>query len=604
MKKRNTAIRALSVFLAYAMVCTSVPAAGQEMFGSGVNRETEENTSDLKEFQSSQADEFGTDTGSDAELFGSDDAKQEFQDGENSEEGTDGIRYIKGRPLTEEERKEELEPFKNLKPLDPGIEVESDLTSVYAAYGNREAAFPSSYDARKEGLVTPVKNQNPFGTCWAFGMAAIMETSLLAQNKGTYDLSEEHLSYFFSNRQNDPLGNTPDDKNYVLGNYHETGGNDHLAAIYLSTWAGMTTEADVPFPTDSSHQQDLTVQIPESKAYNSAAYLKNASVSKYSEERMKEMLLNDHAVSIMLYMKESYANPDTAAYCYPVGKSNSTVINHIVTVVGWDDTYSKDNFLPVSNVTSDGAWIIKNSWGEKKGDGGYYYLSYQDPNISKLVSAEAVAASDQKYRNNYFYDGSSALSVIPIQAGQSVAAVYETTAGKGKAEVLGEVNLVTNSDNACYKIQIYTDLTDPYDPESGTAAYAAPYEFEQPIAGVQTISVPEVVLKQGSRYSVVITNSGIEKISFGVEAKSSYGNWFTCTAGIETGQTFYKSASETARWTDGKTKNWTARIKAHTIPDITLFHGKKFPELQDIMCTENLQQVGSGPKLQMSGHRN
>ena len=293
-------------------------------------------------------------------------------------------------------------------------------------------------------------------------MAAIMETSLLAQNKGTYDLSEEHLSYFFSNRQNDPLGNTPDDKNYVLGNYHVIGGNDHLAAIYLSTWSGMTTEADVPFPTDSSHQNDLTVQIPESKAYNSAAYLKNASVSKYSEERMKEMLLNDHAVSIMLYMKESYANPDTAAYCYPVGKSNSTVINHIVTVVGWDDTYSKDNFLPVSNVTSDGAWIIKNSWGEKKGDGGYYYLSYQDPNISKLVSAEAVAASDQKYRNNYFYDGSSALSVIPIQAGQSVAAVYETTAGKGKAEVLGEVNLVTNSDNACYKIQIYTDLTDPY----------------------------------------------------------------------------------------------------------------------------------------------
>ena len=237
MKKRNTAIRALSVFLAYAMVCTSVPAAGQEMFGSGVNRETEENTSDLKEFQSSQADEFGTDTGSDAELFGSDDAKQEFQDGENSEEGTDGIRYIKGRPLTEEERKEELEPFKNLKPLDPGIEVESDLTSVYAAYGNREAAFPSSYDARKEGLVTPVKNQNPFGTCWAFGMAAIMETSLLAQNKGTYDLSEEHLSYFFSNRQNDPLGNTPDDKNYVLGNYHVIGGNAMLFRHQVFSYA-------------------------------------------------------------------------------------------------------------------------------------------------------------------------------------------------------------------------------------------------------------------------------------------------------------------------------------------------------------------------------
>lgn len=147
--------------------------------------------------------------------------------------------------------------------------------------------------------------------------------------------------------------------NSVLGDYHEIGGNDYLAAIYLSTWSGMTTEDDVPFPTDSLHQQNLSVQIPESKAYNSVAYLKNASFSKYSEERMKEMLLNDHAVSIMLYMKDNYANPDTAAYCYPVGKSSSTVINHIVTVVGWDDNYSKNNFLPVSNVTSDGAWIIK-----------------------------------------------------------------------------------------------------------------------------------------------------------------------------------------------------------------------------------------------------
>lgn len=81
--------------------------------------------------------------------------------------------------------------------------MESDLTSVYAAYGSRAAAFPSYYDSRQKGLVTSVKDQHPFGTCWAFGMAAIMESSLLAQNKGTYDLSEEHLSYFFSNRQND-----------------------------------------------------------------------------------------------------------------------------------------------------------------------------------------------------------------------------------------------------------------------------------------------------------------------------------------------------------------------------------------------------------------
>ena len=131
-----------------------------------------------------------------------------------------------------------------------------------------------------------------------------------------------------------------------------------------------------------------------------------------------------------------------------------------MTVVGWDDNYSRNNFLSASNVTEDGAWIIKNSWGNQKGDGGYYYLSYQDPNISNLVTTEAVTIADQKYKNNYFYDGSSAISSIKVQPGQSVAAVYEAKAGNGKEEALGEVNVVTMNDNASYKIQIYTDVTD------------------------------------------------------------------------------------------------------------------------------------------------
>lgn len=587
MKKRNTVIRVLSAFLTSAMICTSVPAADYDTFGSGVGQEQAEAVVQ-DEFQDSQLQDNIFNTGTeDTTEFSSGDTEQAFQD-EEQRESTEGIRYIKGRPLTDEERAEQLEPFKDLKPLDPGPEVESNLTSGYAAYSGRTASYPSSYDAREAGLVTSVKDQHPFGTCWAFGMAAVLETSLLSQNKGTYDLSEEHLSYFFSNRQNDPLGNTADDKNTVAGNYHDIGGNDYLAAVFLSTWSGMTTEDDVPFPTDASHSQDLTTAISGDKSYHAAAYLKNASFSNYTEERMKEMLLADHAVSIMFYMSENYVNPDTAAYCYPVSSSSTKRINHIVTVVGWDDNYSKENFLPASNVTSDGAWIVKNSWGDQKGDNGYYYVSYQDSNISNLVTAEAVTPADQKYKNNYFYDGSSAISSIKIQPGQSVSAVYEAKAGNGKEEALGEVNVVSMSDNASYKIQVYTDVTDSADPESGTAAYAQPYEVEQLIAGVQTITVPEVILRQGSRYSVVITNGGSNTISFGVEASTSYttsggSKWFTSTAGIEKNQTFYKGASENAKWADGQTKGWSVRIKAHTrtlsqswVPDTPVFQVKAY----------------------------
>ena len=184
-----------------------------------------------------------------------------------------------------------------------------------------------------------------------------------------------------------------------------------------------------------------------------------------------------------------------------------------------------------------------------------------------------------------------------------MAAVYEAKAGNGKEEALGEVNVVTMNDNASYKIQIYTDVTDPSDPESGTAAYATPYEFEQPIAGVQTITVPEVVLKQGSRYSVVITNAGISYISFGVEANASYrtsggSNWFSSTAGIENNQTFHKSAAATAKWSDGKTKNWAARIKAHTrtlsqswVPDTPVFQVKAYNSGYNLVSWKEVPQA-------------
>ena len=315
MKKRRMTIQILSAMLASAMICTSVPvpAFAQEIFDSGEQNEL-------------FTEEPGNERAAGTEEFSSDEADAEFQAGEESEEENEGIRYIKGRPLTEEEREEQLEPFKNLTPLDPGPQVESDLYSDISVY-SRAAEYLSKYDAREKGLVTTVKNQNPFGTCWAFGMAAVMEASLLFQGQGTYDLSEEHLSYFFSNRQNDPLGNTADDINTVAGNYHNIGGNDYLAAVFLSTWSGMTTEDDVPLPTDSLHKQDLTAEISADKDYNAAVYLKNASFSNYSvkdndelegsKNRMKKLLMKDHAVSIMFYMAENYVNPDTAAYCYP-----------------------------------------------------------------------------------------------------------------------------------------------------------------------------------------------------------------------------------------------------------------------------------------------
>ena len=54
------------------------------------------------------------------ETFTADDSEDKFQDAEEDVTGdTDEIRYIKGRPLTEEEREEQLDPIRSLTELDP-----------------------------------------------------------------------------------------------------------------------------------------------------------------------------------------------------------------------------------------------------------------------------------------------------------------------------------------------------------------------------------------------------------------------------------------------------------------------------------------------------
>ena len=86
-----------------------------------------------------------------------------------------------------------------------------------------------------------------------------------------------------------------------------------------------------------------------------------------------------------------------AQYTYEVRN-----INHAVTIVGWDDHFSKDNFLSDHKPPEDGAWIVRNSWGEDWGMDGYFYLSYYDKTITMpetyefLTNEELYAIDGEK----------------------------------------------------------------------------------------------------------------------------------------------------------------------------------------------------------------
>ena len=84
-------------------------------------------------------------------------------------------------------------------------------TSKVKLRRNSSSDFPEQFDLRDQGLVTPVKFQNPFGTCWGFAAIAAAESSILGSDevrgdytKDTLDLSEKHLVYFVSKAIDDP----------------------------------------------------------------------------------------------------------------------------------------------------------------------------------------------------------------------------------------------------------------------------------------------------------------------------------------------------------------------------------------------------------------
>ena len=318
----------------------------------------------------------------------------------------------------------------------------------------------------------------------------------------------------------------------------------------------MTTEQKVPFCFTLNHYDS-------SLAYDTSAYMEDAVFSDYSEARMKELIMKYNSVSVMILMSSSYLNAQFGAYSYPNG---GNTINHAVTVVGWDDNYSRDNFAAASKVTADGAWIVKNSYGSDWGDKGYFYLSYQNTPMKNLVCN--TATTSPSYPNNYFYDGASTGSFTKkLNQGDSVANIFTASAGNGKDEELGEIVLAAKSDNISYQIQVYTDLTDPSDPTSGTPAYEEPMVYTKEYSGIDTVTLDTpVTLKANSQYSVIVTLLSNATVPYYYEKTTTVTalSWFQSVPEVDSDQSFQRT-TQVNTWLDFADETQGCfSLKAHT----------------------------------------
>jgi uncharacterized repeat protein (TIGR02543 family) len=426
--------------------------------------------------------------------------------------------------------------------------------------------YPSKY-------ITPnlpsLRNQNPYGSCWAHATIALAEISLsqkgLASNP---NFSELHMAYFTYNSAVDPLGGTEGDSNRLAsgarGNFLEMGGNLDHSLHTLMTWQGAVDEATAPY---SKAEDAINNGLSKDIAYKDVAHLENFFLEHYKNENeeinfnaIKELITRHGAVSI------SYQHANEAYYeknnCY-YNNGDYMGGGHAVAVVGWDDNYSKDNFSikPEGN----GAWLVRNSWFDPRYSEwgvseysiyGYFWMSYYDVTISDEVYAADFAQSSN-YTYNYQYDGCMTGFGYP---GSKFANVF-TASGSGTAEAIGAVSFATESSNVHYLIRIYTGLQKDDNPESG--ALATTVSGVTDYAGYYTVKLPKPVsVSKGSKFSVVIEGTDSTR-DFDLEFESTWqtNNWFDCVASAKQGQSFRNTGYG---WKDMYTTGGNARIRAFT----------------------------------------
>lgn len=225
--------------------------------------------------------------------------------------------------------------------------------STYLPPANADdVKVPESVDWRKQGYVTPVKDQGRCGSCWAFSATGSLEGQNFKKKGKLVSLSEQNLV----------------DCSSSYGNKGCNGGSMENAFDYINANGGIDTEESYPY-----HGVDEECQFK--KADVGATVTGKVNLKEGSEEDLKVAVATIGPISVAIDASQrSFQFYNQGVYDEPA--CSSSKLDHGVLVVGY------------GTISGVKYWLVKNSWTQGWGNKGYIYMS-RDKNNQCGIATDA-----------------------------------------------------------------------------------------------------------------------------------------------------------------------------------------------------------------------
>lgn len=464
-----------------------------------------------------------------------------------------------------------------------GDEIPVDIPTVNDASeleGNINLGIfaPSSFDLRTSNLVTSTKDQGMTNTCWAFASLAVCEIEAMSKGISDADFSELY-AVWYSNMLHKAEGlQVVGTDGELVDPFYGIADNGEYIASRMISWAGPADEAAIggEYPAygsasdetvammdaldemDGSVMNGLHVQDVEylPSPINRVSGFKYDGYNEDGTNAIKKTL-TDSKRAVMILLKSAPTNNGAGCDYYNYENDaqyvddENVVLDHAVTIVGFDDNYPAENFniAPEGN----GAWICKNSWGtldtymddlldgvrdnrdlalEEYGEAfpkadletvtdeelaawlydlmvpvdreGYFYVSYYD---KSLYHPMIFGLEDNDYTVNHQYDQLNMLSATTQKQSVDNAKVANVFAAESSEEVMA-VSVYTAQPGMTASIEVYKLSDDSENPEDGELVSSQ--EETLTWAGFHTVELDNSVsVNSGEKFAVVerITNA-------------------------------------------------------------------------------------------------